>query len=78
MKDFARRSCLMHLDLKEKYMAQGQNSLIYNFSDMGPTFGNGHDLQIADLCNSNNNSVGNFPCTYNRERQPYKSGQESW
>ena len=53
--------------MKEKFVPQKDDNLIYRGSDYGPTFGSGHDIIIYDECNKNNSSGANFPWTYNRE-----------
>ena len=39
---------------------------MYCCSSYGPIFGTGHDIYIADKCNSNSDSYTNFPGSYNR------------
>ena len=51
--------------MREKFVPQGDEKLIYRYSGWGPTFG-GDDIDIKDDCNSNSNSRANFPHTYNR------------
>ena len=59
--------------------AVNDDNLIYCRSDYGPTFGGGHDLYIANNCNSNSSSHANFPNTYNWEGlQKYSNGQQSY
>lgn len=36
---------------------------VYHKIDFGPTFGSGHDIYVANNCNSNSSSI-NFPYTY--------------
>ena len=38
---------------------------LYHRSDYGPTFGNGHNLHVANNCNVNASSYANFPYAYN-------------
>ena len=52
--------------MREKFVPQGNNSLITRSSNYGPTFGGGNDIYISNECNKNN-SYANFPHTYNRE-----------
>lgn len=55
------------------------NNLIYNYEDYGPTFGGGFDLCIADQCNINNNSIADFPTTFNRRgEKKLVNGQDSY
>ena len=54
------------------------NRLITCLPNSGPAFG-WNDLMISDNCNAKKTSIGDFPCTYNREEKPYKNdSQESW
>ena len=66
-KDAGRRAFVFSVDMKEKFVPQGDNYLICNYDSYGPTFGSsGWDIYIADDCSSNRNSCGNFPSVYNR------------
>lgn len=51
-------SFIFNLTKKEKYDLNNPfyNSAIYRYSSYGPTFGNGHDIYLADGCRSNSNS----------------------
>ena len=51
-------SFIFNLTNKEKYDLNYPfyNSAIYRYSSYGPTFGNGHDIYLADGCKSNSNS----------------------
>ena len=40
------------------------DNAIYSHSRYGPIFGGGHDLRIADKCNTNTNSFSNLGHTY--------------
>ena len=53
--------------MKEKFVPQRDDVLIFNRRDYGPTFGGGSDIAIHDGCNNHNSSHANFPCTYNRK-----------
>ena len=65
--DAGRRAFILSVDMREKFVPQGDNHLIYNYDSHGPTFGSsGWDIYIADDCSSNRNSCGNFPSVYNR------------
>ena len=56
-----------------------QNNLICCYSSYGPTFGNGHDLCIADGCHNNKSSYANFPYQYNKEGDnKYTNSQDSY
>ena len=64
--DAGRRTFIFSLDMREKFVPQNDNNLIFNYDSFGPTFGSGNcDIFIADECN-NNNSFSYFPSTYNR------------
>ena len=57
---------------------QRDNRLIACLPNSGPAFG-WNDMTISDKCDVNKTSIGDFPCTYNREGNPYKpDSQESW
>ena len=53
--------------MREKFVPQEDNQLIFRGSAYGPTFGSGSDIYIMDECNKSNNSGAYFPYTYNRE-----------
>ena len=63
--DSSRRAFIFSLDMREKFVAQGDDKLIYRNRNNGPVFG-GDDIDICDGCNKNNKSYANFPWTYNR------------
>ena len=65
--DAGRKSCILSLDLLQKLVPQGENRLIYCLNDFGPIFGNGHDLYLADQCNTNSKSCASIGYTYNLE-----------
>jgi len=54
-----------HNILPTKYSVSLQEYGIYDRDDYGPTFGGGHDFNIANNSNSNNTSYSNFPHSYN-------------
>ena len=60
------KAFIFSLDMKEKFVPQNSEKLIYQSSSCGPTFGGGFDILIADSCNVNNKSYACFPYTYNR------------
>ena len=66
LSDSCMRTFMFSLDLKEKYVPKDGSNLIYRHSSYGPTFGDGHDLNLTDSCSSNNSSYANFPFRYNR------------
>jgi len=47
-----------------KYPVSLQEYGIYDKDDYGPTFGGGHDLNIANISNTNTSSYTNFPHSY--------------
>ena len=55
---------LFSLDLKEYYPSYDGTNAIYDNSSYFPTFGNGHDLYIANSCSQNTSSYCNFPYAY--------------
>ena len=54
-------SFIFNLTNKKKYKLSDQKNVnaIYRHQGYGPTFGGGHDFNIADQCRSNNNSYCN-------------------
>ena len=50
--------------MKEKFVPQRDDFLIYNDRNRGPTFGKGYDIILND--GSYNHSIADFPCSYNR------------
>ena len=48
-----RKAFLFSLSMKEKFVPQGDQFLIYRASTYGPYFGGETDLFIADRCDSN-------------------------
>ncbi len=69
----------MHLYFHQiliKKFVQWRNfdNAIYDNSSYGQTFGNGHDLYIADGCHGNNSSYCNFPYAYCGTRARALSG----
>ena len=67
-KDAGRRAFIFSVDMKEKFVPQGDDYLIYNHDSDGPYFGGGTgcDIYISDGCSNNRSSHGNFPSVYNR------------
>ena len=63
--DSKRRAFLFSLDMRQKFVPQEDENLICCHGDYGPIFGSGHDIYIADDCNSNKDSYA-YPYTYNR------------
>ena len=65
--DAGRRAFILSVDMREKFVPQGDNHLIYNGDSYGPVFGGtGCDILILDDCSNNRSSDGNFPFVYNR------------
>eukprot|EP01133_Synstelium_polycarpum_P009760 gene9760-11397_t len=48
-----------------KYIPKTTANFQYGMTSYGPTFGGGHDLNVTNLCNTNQSSYSNFPHTYN-------------
>ncbi len=65
---------LFSLDYKEQYFTHEGTNAIYDNGSYGPTFGNGHDLYIANSCSQNNSSYCNFPYAYGGIRARVLSG----
>eukprot|EP01083_Nonionella_stella_P144064 449062_1 len=51
---------------------QVQTSAMYNHSSYGPTFGNNHDLYLADSCNGNSSSNTTLGGSYTGKEDPYQ------
>ena len=64
---------LFSLDYKEQYFNYDGNNAIYDYSNIGPSFGNG-DLQISNNCSQNMSSYCNFPYSYSGNRARALSG----
>ena len=66
--DAGRRAFVFSVDMREKFVPQSDNYLIYNHDGHGPFFGGGTgwDIFIHDACNNYSNSCGQFPTVYNR------------
>ena len=50
------------------------NNAFYDISSYGPTFGNGHDIYIANNCTQNVSSNCNFPYAYGGTKSRCLSG----
>ena len=57
-----------------KYAKASSDNAIYCHSNYGPTFGDGHDLYIADKCNENSNNQNNTNNTYKIGGNYYLNG----
>ena len=56
---------LFSLDASQKFVQyKNFNNAVYHHSSYGPTFGNGHDLYIANGCKSNSSSYCNSNYSY--------------
>lgn len=55
------------MDLYQRMIPNKDLNLIYCNSTYGPTFGDGHDLYLADNCHLNRSSYANFPYAYQCE-----------
>ena len=67
LSDSGRRAFIFSLDMKEKFVPQGDEKLIGRYGSFGPTFGSSSDLYISDGCNFNDISRADFLKTYNRD-----------
>jgi hypothetical protein len=65
---------LFSLDLKEQYFTSEGTNAVYDNGSYGPTFGNGHDLYIANNCSQNYSSYCNFPYAYSGFKARVLSG----
>ena len=66
---------LFSLEFKEMYpINQEGTNAIYDSSDRQATFGNGHDLYIANNCSQNYSSTCNFPYAYHGLKQRCLTG----
>jgi hypothetical protein len=72
-----KQAFLLSFDKGEKYVPQNGQKLIECHPHWGPKFGAGHDLAIADNCNTANGSYANFPTTYNRESNKIANSMQS-
>ena len=71
------KAFVFSLDRKKMYKAPSNGSnAIYCNNSYGPTFGAGHDLYVANGCNSNTNSYCNFPYSYTGGLQYELTGLE--
>ena len=55
---------LFSLDLKKCFKKKAKYSSLYDHSNFGPTFGEGHDLHIANNCKAGSGSYCGGPNTY--------------
>ena len=66
---------LFSLEFKEMYPINNDGiNAIYDSSDRQATFGNGHDLYIANSCSQNYSSTCNFPYAYHGLKQRCLTG----
>ena len=72
---------------KERFNATRPTNAIYGYSSYGPTFGGGHDINVRDSSNTNENSYSNFGYSYQLpknitsgsvEAQSYLAGSYRW
>jgi len=58
---------------KDKFSVKFETSqyCTYRHSEYGPTFGGGHDLNIANKSNENDNSYSLIGHTYSNEKYTY-------
>ena len=69
---------LFSLDLKKCFKKKVKNSSLYDHTDYGPTFGEGHDLYISNECKSKNTSYCNGPNTYSEANIKDLSGDKNF
>ena len=69
---------LFSLDLKKCFKKKVKNSSLYDHTDYGPTFGEGHDLYISNECKSRNTSYCNGPNTYSEANIKDLSGDKNF
>ena len=74
-----KRTFIFSLDMKEKFVPQG-NKILHLQKDCGPIFGSGPpDIIILDQCHNHSNSMASFPTCYNREEEnKLKKNKESF
>ena len=48
------------------------------WSDQGPSFGDGNDLQISNNCLHNNNSYNNCPSSFQTEKNELNGGKNNF
>ena len=58
------KAFLFSLEYKEQYFTIDGTNALYDNRGYGPTFGNVHDLYIANSCSQNISSYCNFPYAY--------------
>jgi len=70
-------SWIFSLDAKEKYKQKANQSHygVYCYSSYGPTFGGGHDIYIANNCNTGNPCYSNYGYTFETKDLAYSTSQ---
>lgn len=70
-------SWLFSMDHKEKYKQKANQSHygVYCYSSYGPTWGGGHDIYIANNCNTGNSCYSNFGYTFDSKNNAYSTTQ---
>ena len=72
---------------KERFNVTQPSYAIYSRSSYGPTFGGGHDINVRDSSNTNENSYSNFGYSYqlpknitygSTEAKSYLAGSYNW
>ena len=69
---------LFSLDLKKCFKKKSKCSALYDQTDCGPTFGEGHDLHISNTCKVQNGSCCNAPSTYTEATTKDLSGEKNF
>ena len=69
---------LFSLDSKKCFKKKVKLSSIYDHTDYGPTFGEGHDLHISSGCKNQNSSYCNAPNTYSEATIKDLSGEKNF
>ena len=69
---------LFSLDLKKCFKKKSKCTALFDHSDYGPTFGEGHDLHISNTCKVQNGSSCNAPNTYSEATTKELSGEKNF
>ena len=71
---------IFSLDKKKKYLLKVDkiNYAVCMWSDQGPSFGDGNDLQISNNCLHNNNSYNNCPSSFQTEKNELNGGKNNF
>ena len=68
---------IFSLDKKKKYILKSDKIkfAVCMWSDQGPSFGDGNDIQISNNCLHNNDSYNNSPSSYQTEKYELNGGK---